>query len=260
MDINSALSAQIIAPNLNRFHSAPLSEGSQTSGRNHADRLTLSAQGLLTSEKALSGQQELSADNKEAADNEASEKSQSNLESNKNNSEPNNSEELSDAEKSQIEELKRRDTEVRAHEQAHKSAAGNLVKGGANFSFETGPDGKRYAVGGEVSIDTSTVEGDPQATLAKAQQIKRAANAPAQPSAQDRSVAAQASQMEVQARKELAQAGQEKQKGFIDGNTPQANFFDSKIANNTQAVQNSYQQIQNSNITQQSNAGVDVFI
>ncbi len=259
MDINSALSAQIIAPNLNRFYSAPLSEGSRTSDKNNADRLTLSAQGLLASEKALSGQPEL-ADNKGVADNEASEKSQNNLEPQKNNSEPKNSEELSDTEKSEIEELKRRDTEVRAHEQAHKSAAGNLVKGGAHFSFETGPDGKRYAVGGEVSIDTSTVEGDPQASLVKAQQIKQAANAPAQPSAQDRSVAAQASQMEVQARKELAQEGQEKQKGFIDDHTPQANFFDSKIANNTQAIQNRYQQIQNSNIAQQSNAGVDVFI
>jgi hypothetical protein len=66
--------------------------------------------------------------------------------------------------------------------------------------------------------------------------------------------------MEVNARKELAQEGREKQNGFIDDNTPQANFFDAKIANNTQVVQNSYQQIQNSHVVQQSNAGVDIFI
>ncbi len=93
---------------------------------------------------------------------------------------------------------------MRTHEAAHKNAAGSLARGGAQFEFETGPDGRRYAVGGEVSIDTSKVPGDPQATIAKAETIQRAATAPAQPSSQDRSVAAQASRMEAEARRELA--------------------------------------------------------
>ncbi len=100
-------------------------------------------------------------------------------------------------------ELQARDREVRAHEAAHKNAAGSLAKGGAQFSYETGPDGRRYAVGGEVNIDTSKVDGDPEATIRKAQQIRRAANAPADPSGQDRSVAAQAANMEAEARQEL---------------------------------------------------------
>ena len=69
---------------------------------------------------------------------------------------------------------------------------------------EKGPDGKNYAVGGEVSIDVSRVNGDPQATLAKARTIRAAALAPAQPSSQDFAVAAKAGQLEAEARAELA--------------------------------------------------------
>lgn len=112
--------------------------------------------------------------------------------------------ELTESEQKEVDELKLRDAEVRAHEAAHKAAAGSLSVSSASFEYETGPDNKKYAVGGEVSIDVSKVAGDPQATIAKAQQIRRAANAPAEPSGQDRKVAAQASQMEAEARKEVA--------------------------------------------------------
>ena len=112
--------------------------------------------------------------------------------------------ELSAEEQRELDKLKARDREVRAHEAAHKNAAGSLARGGAEFEFDTGPDGRRYAVGGEVSIDTSKVPGDPQATIDKAETIQRAATAPAQPSSQDRTVAAQASRMEAEARQELA--------------------------------------------------------
>ena len=111
-----------------------------------------------------------------------------------------------------VQELRQRDREVRAHEQAHKSAAGPYAKGGPTFEYQTGPDGRRYAVGGEVSIDTSKVSGNPQATLIKAQTVRRAALAPSEPSAQDRSVAAQASQLENEARAELREQKAEEQK------------------------------------------------
>ena len=111
--------------------------------------------------------------------------------------------ELSPDEKRELDKLKARDREVRAHEAAHKSVASNLARGSASYTMETGPDGRHYAVGGEVNIDTSKVAGDPEATIRKAQTIRRAANAPAQPSAQDRRVAAEATQMEAEARQEL---------------------------------------------------------
>lgn len=108
------------------------------------------------------------------------------------------------AEQRQISELRSRDQEVRAHELAHLAAAGGLSKGGPTFEFVLGPDGQRYAVGGEVQIDTAGVSGDPEATLQKAQQIQQAALAPAQPSAQDRSVAVAAAAMAAEARAEIA--------------------------------------------------------
>jgi|GEM_PF-605382 len=111
---------------------------------------------------------------------------------------------LTPEEEKQVQELKSRDTEVRAHEAAHLAAAGGHAQGGASFTYQTGPDGKKYAVGGEVSVDTSSVDGNPEATIQKARQIRAAALAPAQPSSQDMNVAARASKMEVQARQELS--------------------------------------------------------
>lgn len=108
----------------------------------------------------------------------------------------------SESEQRQIAELKARDREVRAHEMAHQAAGGGLVRGGASFRYEQGPDGHPYAVSGEVSIDTAPVAGDAEATLRKAQSIIAAALAPRQPSGQDRAVAAQASQMAAEARAE----------------------------------------------------------
>ncbi len=112
---------------------------------------------------------------------------------------------LSQTEVLQLKKLQAIDKRVRAHEQAHLSAAGSIAKGGASFKTATGADGKQYAVAGEVSIDTSKIPGDPQATLVKARQIRRAAQAPAAPSAQDRLVATAAYAMEQQALVELRQ-------------------------------------------------------
>lgn len=109
---------------------------------------------------------------------------------------------LSEEERRILKELRARDAEVRAHEQAHLAAAGPYANGTPTFEFQTGPDGRQYAVGGEVSIDASPVPGDAEATVRKAQTIKRAALAPSDPSAQDRQVAAQAAQLENQARQQ----------------------------------------------------------
>ncbi|MEM7379091.1 MAG: putative metalloprotease CJM1_0395 family protein [Pseudomonadota bacterium] len=104
------------------------------------------------------------------------------------------------AESQQVRELSARDREVRAHEQAHLVAAGPYSTYGPNYNYQTGPDGRRYAIGGEVGIDTAVVPDDPQATLAKMQVVQRAALAPAEPSTQDMRVAADAAQKAAQAR------------------------------------------------------------
>lgn len=103
-----------------------------------------------------------------------------------------------------IDQLKSRDLEVRQHEQAHMAAAGGLATSGASYTYQRGPNGVSYAIGGEVNIDTSP-GATPEETIQRARTIQAAALAPADPSGADRAVAAQAQQMEAQARAELAQ-------------------------------------------------------
>lgn len=103
----------------------------------------------------------------------------------------------------QVDKLKARDAEVRQHEQAHLAAAGGLALSGASYTYQRGPNGVNYAIGGEVQIDTSPGS-TPQETISRARAVAAAALAPADPSGADRAVAAQAAQMEQQARTELA--------------------------------------------------------
>ena len=126
-------------------------------------------------------------------------------------------EELDEEEQREVQELKQRDREVRQHEQAHVAAAGGHARGGASYEYTTGPDNRRYATGGEVSIDTSKVPDDPEGTIRKAQIVYRAALAPAEPSSQDRSVASVAKQMEAEARRDLAEARREESATGAEG-------------------------------------------
>ncbi len=107
-----------------------------------------------------------------------------------------------------IRKLKTRDREVKQHERAHMAAGGPYITGAPTYTYQTGPDGKRYAIGGEVHIDTSP-ERDPEATIRKMETVKRAALAPSKPSNQDRMVAARASMEEQKARLELSKEKQD---------------------------------------------------
>lgn len=165
-------------------------------------------------------------------------------------------EHLSDAEKEEVQKLKERDTEVRQHEQAHLAAAGQYAKGGAQYDFQTGPDEKQYAVGGEVNIDTSPISGDPSATIAKAQVIKSAAMAPAEPSAQDNRVAADAAKMEAKAKADLAKENQEKTQGTTDGDINKSPSEETPLASNPEqnAELNTDPNMDNKKTTAQRNA------
>lgn len=127
---------------------------------------------------------------------------------------------LSREEAAIVASLKKTDQAVRQHEMAHMAAGGGLVTSGASYTYERGPDGQNYAVAGEVGIDTSPGS-TPEETIDRAQRIRAAALAPADPSGQDRAVAAQATQMEQQARMELASreasGGEEGERGERDG-------------------------------------------
>lgn len=120
---------------------------------------------------------------------------------------------LTPAQQAQVRELRRRDARVRAHERAHVASGGRYVRSGASFTYQVGPDGRLYAVGGEVSIDVSP-ERDPRDTIDKMRAVERAALAPADPSPQDRAVAAEAATIAMRAQVELARGrGQDQAQG-----------------------------------------------
>jgi hypothetical protein len=103
---------------------------------------------------------------------------------------------LDQAAQSDIRSLAQTDREVRSHEAAHLAAAGSAAQGGAKFIYKRGPDGKYYAVGGEVRILISSGN-SPEETIQRARQVRSAALAPSNPSSQDMAVAAQALAMET---------------------------------------------------------------
>ncbi len=123
---------------------------------------------------------------------------------------------LSDEALALLRKLQARDRQVKDHEQAHLAAAGGLATSGPSYSFEKGPDGVSYAVGGEVHIDVSPGR-TPEDTIARAKTIQAAALAPADPSGPDLAVAAQARQMEQQAMAELQQQQAQQQQTRLAG-------------------------------------------
>jgi len=143
------------------------------------------------------------------------------------------SKELTEEQQKQIRELERIDKEVRAHEQAHLSAGGGLVRGGASFTYTQGPDGKQYAIGGEVNIDTS-IEDTPSKTIAKMQQVIAAAMAPADPSAQDYAIASAANKV-------ISESKMQETQLKIEENKSKSENHESKNSNqtNTTTYQNS---------------------
>lgn len=109
---------------------------------------------------------------------------------------------LTPEQKEIVTKMRARDAEVRRHEQAHASVGGQYA-GAPSYTYQTGPDNKRYAIGGEVPIDVSPVKDDPEATIEKMEIVKAAALAPAEPSGADRRVAALAESIRAQATADL---------------------------------------------------------
>ena len=127
--------------------------------------------------------------------------------------------ELSPDEKRLVLDLQARDSEVRAHEAAHQAAGGGMT-GAASYTYQLGPDGKMYAIGGEVSISMKSGS-TPEETIANARQIAAAAMAAGNPSPQDYAVASSARVMEMKAQQQLAREQQEEllgQETYKDSN------------------------------------------
>ncbi|MGI6655540.1 MAG: putative metalloprotease CJM1_0395 family protein [Desulfobulbus sp.] len=168
------------------------------------DTVTLSAAGLDRARRAAAeGGDDRQTEKKKTGTNREGDEGQTKAEGREGKPVPSaGGRELSAEDLAMIRELKKRDQEVKAHETAHLVTAGRYARGGASYTYQQGPDGKRYAVGGEVPIDVSK-ESTPEATLSKMRTVKQAAMAPASPSAADRRIAAEAAAREAQALSEL---------------------------------------------------------
>ncbi len=176
------------------------------------DRVTISPEARVLGEQALAGQERDAVASVTVTEkNPETDKAKKGEEAAKTDEKAEKQEapdKLDESEKDQVKRLKARDREVRAHEQAHITAAGGLAKGPAKFDFQRGPDEKQYAVGGHVDIDVSSIPNNPEATIARADRVKRAALAPAEPSGADRQVAARANKMKLDAQKEMMEQQQ----------------------------------------------------
>jgi len=197
--------AQGFAPQLNQAanqmrSSQPVLDDAGASANSNNLNVDTLASDQLASEKTAAKKSTVSLSGQSSATTE-------NAENNSDTTSPKQSKllnQLTEQEQKQLKSLVSRDREVRAHEQAHANVGGRYA-GSPTYTFQRGPDGRQYAIGGEVAIDISPVAGDPEATIEKARIIRRAALAPAEPSAQDRAVAAEASVIEQQAKVELLQ-------------------------------------------------------
>ncbi len=201
MDFKSSVISDYSSRNMKK--TVPVNNNSNKNKTESSDKFTISkeAQNLIIQKNGLMSpvkDTEKSSDKKKDKEKDKKEK------------------QLSNEEKQVVNELKSRDLETRVHEQSHIAAAGGYAKGGASYSFQTGPDGKQYAVGGSVQIDSSAVPNNPEATLRKAQVVRQAALAPKDPSGTDRAVAASASSSIMNALKQMQDKRSEKAEELLE--------------------------------------------
>jgi hypothetical protein len=94
-----------------------------------------------------------------------------------------------------LEKFKSMDANVKAHEQTHASLTGTTAP--IQYNYQMGPDGKMYATGGSVRLDTS-IPSDPKAAMAKMDELKKSATSSGSDmSSADSSIAIQANLMKM---------------------------------------------------------------
>ncbi len=87
-----------------------------------------------------------------------------------------------------LEKFRNKDSEIRTHEQAHATIGPTTSP--ISYQYQKGPDGKLYAVGGSVRLETSLPD-DPKAAAFKLDLLKKAATAPVSLSGADTAIASQ---------------------------------------------------------------------
>ena len=87
-----------------------------------------------------------------------------------------------------LEKFKQTDEKVRTHEQIHASIGHTTAP--ISYTYQQGPDGKMYAVGGQVRLDTS-IPKEPKAAAFKLDMLQKAASGPIDSSGADNTISAQ---------------------------------------------------------------------
>lgn len=108
--------------------------------------------------------------------------------------------ELSASDRALQQRLEARDALVRGHEAAHMTAAGPQARGPAQYTYQAGPDGKNYAIGGSVNISIVSSPMNDEDAARQAQTAARAAGAVGDMSLADAQVATRAGEISAQAR------------------------------------------------------------
>ena len=139
-------------------------------------------------------------------------------------------------EKQVIQKLRQRDSEVRQHELAHKTTGGQYA-GSIDYVYQEGPNGRRYAVGGSVPMDLSFEPNNPKETIQKAERVRKAALAPAQPSAQDLKIASKAARIKMEAKAKLNNA-KPQENSTLKNNSTDTENDNSADNNNSEQINN----------------------
>jgi len=93
-----------------------------------------------------------------------------------------------------LNKFKSTDSNVRAHEQTHASTTNTTTP--IQYNYQMGPDGKLYAVGGSVRVDTS-IPDDPKEASYKLDKLKKSATSVDEMSAADSAISIQANLMKM---------------------------------------------------------------
>ncbi len=84
-----------------------------------------------------------------------------------------------------LDKFKKVDMDVRSHEQTHATIG--ITTTPISYNYQKGPDGKMYAVGGSVRLDTS-IPKDPKMAMEKLDRIKDAVTGVDKPSGADMAI------------------------------------------------------------------------
>ena len=122
---------------------------------------------------------------------------------------------LDPAQRAALDDLRRRDQQVRQEERAHAAVAGDLA-GPISYVTQRGPDGRLYAIGGSVPIEARVATGDPAEARRLGARVAAAAQAATNPSGADLTAARRGYGLLGQAERSASERSAAERGGALD--------------------------------------------